>query len=36
MDVDYVELWGYLALMWVGGFTVSFKVLSFKKLSEVL
>jgi hypothetical protein len=36
MDADYVELAGYFVLMWAGGFTVSFKILAFKRFSEVV
>jgi hypothetical protein len=34
MDADYVELFGYFALMWVAGFSVSYKILAFKRLTE--
>lgn len=36
MDADYVELVGFFALMWAFGFTVSMKILAFKKFSEVI
>jgi hypothetical protein len=36
MGADYLELTGYFVLMWTGGFTVSLKILAFKRFSEVI